>query len=141
MGIENTCQFVGNLGSDPKLSSMQSGNARAAFNVAVNEKYKDQETTTWVHCIAWGRLAEVCGQYLAKGKLVAVRGRYRVNEWTDKDSGEKKSRPEFHLDSMKMFGGGQGHGDQRPAPQNQGGGYGGGQGYGAPPASDDDIPF
>ncbi len=128
----NRCEFIGNVGKPPEVRFVN-GNAVADFSVACNEKWKDkngnpQERTEWVRVTAWGKLAEVCGQYLAKGRQVYVAGRMQTDEY-EKD-GVKRYSTKIVADTMKMLGkrddAGAGHVETTPA--------------GGPP-DDADLPF
>jgi single-strand DNA-binding protein len=125
----NKVILVGNLGADPDMSYTQSGTAKAAMRVATTEKWtKDgekQEKTEWHRVIAWGRLAEICGEYLAKGRQAYFEGKLQTREWEDKE-GNKKWTTEVVVFSMQMLGkGGSGSGaEDRNVPE-----------------PDDDIPF
>jgi single-strand DNA-binding protein len=134
----NSCTFIGNLGSDPDVKYTPTGTCVANFSIAVNEKWtsKDgqkQERTEWIRCSAFGKTAELCGKYLAKGRQVYVQGRMQTRSWEDKKSGEKKYATEIVIDKVEFLGGGKG--DKReedgPPPPVTGGG--------AP--MDDDVPF
>ncbi len=144
----NKVILIGNLGADPELKYTAAGTPLCKFRLATTEVYKDregnqQERTEWHNVVTWARLAEICGQYLSKGKQVYVEGSLRTRSW-DKDDGTKGYMTEINARDVQFLGGGGG---------GQGGGYGGGApsgggapasggggGYGAPP-SDDDIPF
>lgn len=123
----NDCKFIGRLGSDPEMKYLPDGTAKATFNIAVGRKYKDQEYTQWPHIVAWGKLAELCGQYLTKGRQVCVTAEFREEKWDDRETGQKRSRPTFVASRIQFLGSG---GD------SQGGGQGGAPGY-----ENDDIPF
>ena len=88
----NRIQLIGNLGKDPELRSLPSGTSVCSFSLAVNRRWKNgdgeaRETTDWFNIETWGRLGEVCHQYLRKGKLVYVEGRMQTDRWQD-DKGE-----------------------------------------------------
>lgn len=106
----NQCQFIGNLGGDPEIRYTQSGAAVANFQVAVAERWKNKQTgqneerTEWVRCVAFNRLAEVCGEYLRKGGKVFVQGQLRTRKWQDQ-SGADRYTSEIILDKMEMLGG------------------------------------
>ena len=156
----NKVILVGNLGNDPEVRYSQSGSAITTLSVATSESWKDkdgnpQERTEWHRVKAFGRLAEIMGEYLKKGRQVYIEGSLRTEKYTDKNGVEKYST-DIIADEMQMLGGREGGGGgDRPAraPRqeygNQGGG--GGQRRQAPaPASqpapmddfaDDDIPF
>ncbi|MFZ5586116.1 MAG: single-stranded DNA-binding protein [Thermodesulfobacteriota bacterium] len=131
----NNCQFIGNLGSDPEMKYTPSGTAVCNFRIAVSESFKDrdgnqQERTEWVRIVAWSKLAEICGQYLTKGRQVFVLGKYTTRTWDDQD-GNKRYMTEIVAREVLMLGGN---------PDGGGQGGGGSQG-GAPGYGDDDIPF
>jgi single-strand DNA-binding protein len=104
----NKVIIVGRLGKDPEIRSTPSGTSVAKFTVATDEKYTDrngekQERTEWHNVVAWSKLAEICGQYLRKGKLVYIEGSIRTDSWDDKESGQKKYRTEIVANTMKML--------------------------------------
>ncbi|HVE72385.1 MAG TPA: single-stranded DNA-binding protein [Thermoanaerobaculia bacterium] len=122
----NKVILVGRLGKDPEIRSTPGGNTVAKFTVATDEKFTDregnkQERTEWHNIAAWGKLGEICGQYLRKGKLVYIEGSIRTDSWDDKESGQKKYRTEITANTMKML-------DRRG--DDEGGGGGGGRSYG-----------
>jgi len=93
----NRVQLIGNLGRDPEARFTANGKKYAIFSVAVNRSWKSadgekQEATDWFTINAWGKLGEICLQYLKKGRLVFVEGRLQTDRWEDKDSGETHSR-------------------------------------------------
>ena len=104
----NKVILVGRLGKDPEIRSTPSGTSVARFSLATDEKFTDrngekQERTEWHNIVAWGKLAEICGQYLKKGKLVYIDGAIRTDSWDDKESGQKKYRTEIVANTMKML--------------------------------------
>ena len=87
----NKVILVGNLGADPELKTTSGSQQVAQLRVAVNESWTDkagarQERTEWVRVVAWGKLADLCSQFLAKGRQVYVEGRLQTREWTDKEN-------------------------------------------------------
>jgi single-strand DNA-binding protein len=150
MASVNKVILVGNLGRDPEMRYMPSGEAVAGLAVATTDKYKDKagqmvEQTEWHRVSFFGRTAEVCGQYLKKGSQVYIEGSIRTRKYTDKE-GVEKYATEIRGDRMQMLGGGLGGSDnghgrqqsapaQRPQPSSHGGGA---QGF---DDLDDDIPF
>lgn len=167
----NKVILVGNLGNDPEVRYAQSGSAITTLSVATSESWKDkdgnqQERTEWHRVKAFGRLAEIMGEYLKKGRQVYIEGSLRTEKYTDKNGVEKYST-DIIADEMQMLGGmgegggggggqrGGGERSERPARPSGGGdrggprGGGGGGDYGprsgggssAPPASrNDDFP-
>ena len=104
----NKVILVGRLGKDPEIRSTPSGTSVAKFSMATDEKFTDrngekQERTEWHNIVAWGKLGEICGQYLRKGKLVYIEGSIRTDSWDDKESGQKKYRTEIIANTMKML--------------------------------------
>jgi single-strand DNA-binding protein len=144
MASVNKVILVGNLGRDPELRYTKSGSAVANFSLATTDVFSKEgqreERTEWHRIVAWGKTAELCTQYLAKGRSVYIEGQLRTREWEDKD-GNKRQTTEVHAQTVQFLGprgGGQG---------GQGGGGGGSRGSessspasDAPPA-DDEIPF
>ena len=107
----NRVIVVGNLGRDPEVKYLTSGSAVCEFSIACSEKWKDksetpQERTEWVTIVAWGKLAETCGQYLKKGRPVLIEGSLRTESW-EKD-GVKHSRTKVQASSLKFLGDGSG---------------------------------
>ena len=152
----NKVILIGNLGRDPEVRYTKSGQAVASFSLATSERWtgKDgnkEEKTEWHRVVAWGKLGEICGEYLSKGKQVYIEGRLQTREWEDND-GNKRSTTEIVANNMTMLGqaggggGGGGGGGSRDAdsyggPPSSGGGGGGGAPSGGGDFEDDDIPF
>ena len=99
--------LIGRLGQDPEVRYTQSNTAVATLSVATSERYKDgngeyQERTEWHRVVAWGRLAEICQQYLTKGSLVYIEGPLQTNQWEDKQ-GQKRYTTEIKALQMTML--------------------------------------
>ncbi len=105
----NKVLLIGHLGADPEIRYLpKSGKAVANFRMATNEVWTDpegkqQERTEWHRIVAFGRLAEFCGEYLAKGKQVYVEGRLRKREWTDQN-GQRRFTTEIIAQSIILLG-------------------------------------
>ncbi|MGQ9688677.1 MAG: single-stranded DNA-binding protein [Desulfobaccales bacterium] len=132
-GGVNRVILVGNLGADPELRYTASGTAVAKFRIATSETFTDrqgvrQDRTEWHRITAWGKLAEICGQYLSKGRLVYIEGRIRSDTW--EQEGVKRYSYEIVADTMRMLGPGRGEREAEPpfAPPEGG-------------VPEDDIPF
>ena len=109
MASVNKVILVGNLGRDPEMRYMPSGDAVANFSVATTDTWKDkngqkQERTEWHRISMFGKLAEIAGEYLKKGSSVYVEGRLQTREWTDKEGVARKTT-EIVADRMQMLGG------------------------------------
>lgn len=103
MASLNRCEFIGNLTKDPEMRYTQSGKAVCSFTVAVNEKTKDRESTQYIPIVTWQKLAEICGEYLRKGSLVFIEGRWNTRSWEDRD-GNKRYTTEIVAQNMQMLG-------------------------------------
>jgi len=145
----NKVILVGNLGRDPELRHLPSGQAKTNFTVATTENFTDrsgqkQERTEWHNIITWGKLAEICGQYLKKGRQVYVEGRISTRSYEAKDGGGKRYVTEIVAQTVQFLGGRAGVGDE-PAEYRAASPGGGaaqpGAGEDAAPMDDEDIPF
>ena len=99
--------IIGNLTRDPEVRNTNSGQSVASFGVATNHVWTDasgqkQEKAEFHNIVAWGKLAEICGQYLAKGRKVYVEGRLQTREWEGQD-GAKRNRTEIVAENMIML--------------------------------------
>ena len=106
----NKTMLIGNLGADVETRYTQSKTAVANFRLATTERWKDaqgnqQEATEWHRIVTFGRLAEICGEYLAKGSRVYIEGRLQTRKWDDSD-GNARYTTEIIAREMKMLGGG-----------------------------------
>jgi single-strand DNA-binding protein len=100
--------LIGNLTRDPELKYTHSGTAVCSFTVATNRQWKDssgneQDQASFHRCVAWSKLAEICGQYLFKGKKVYIDGRIQNRSW-ETQQGEKKYMTEIVVNEMIMLG-------------------------------------
>lgn len=138
MASVNKVIIVGNLGRDPEIRYMPSGDAIANIAVATSYKSKDRnsgeqkELTEWHRISFFGRLAEIVGQYLKKGSSVYVEGRLQTRKYTDKD-GIERYATDIIAENMQMLGGRQGAGGESFGGGDSYGG-GGGDSYDAPPS-------
>lgn len=103
----NKVILVGRLGKDPEVKYTQGGTPVARFSLATDETWKDQsgerqQRTEWHNIIAWRKLAEICGQYLNKGRLVYIEGKLQTRSWEDKE-GNKRYTTEIVADNMVML--------------------------------------
>lgn len=109
MASVNKVILIGNLGADPEVRYLPSGDAVANLSIATTEKFKDrngemQEATEWHRVSFFGKTAEICGQYLKKGSQVYVEGSIRTRKWQDKD-GNDRYTTEIRGERMQMLGG------------------------------------
>ena len=144
----NKVILVGRLGRDPELKYTASGTPFCRFSMATDDSWTDKgsgersERTEWHNIVVWDKLAEICNNYLTKGRLVYIEGSLQTREWDDKE-GVKRKTTEVRARDMVMLGGGGGG-------AGEGGGGGGPRPSGGPSAgggdsgsaiTDDDIPF
>lgn len=99
----NRCEFIGRLGKPPELRYAPSGDAICNFSIAVGWKSKDKHGAEWVRITAFGKLAEVAGQYLKKGSQVYISGRMTTRKWKNKEGVDQYST-EINADQMQMLG-------------------------------------
>jgi single-strand DNA-binding protein len=106
----NKVILLGRLGQDPELKHTPSGAAVCNFSLATSETWNDknsgqkQEKTEWHRVVVWGKLAELCNQYLAKGRQAFVEGRLQTRSWDDK-SGQKRYTTEINATTVQFIGG------------------------------------
>ena len=139
----NKVIVLGHVGSDAELKFTAGGKPVANFSVAVNESFKNSngdnvDRAEWFRCVAWNGLAEVCGQYLTRGKQVYLEGRLQTRKYDDKE-GKAKTVTEIVVSTLRLLGGSRNGSSQAPAE------------HGEPPSSagtggpdstgDSDIPF
>jgi single-strand DNA-binding protein len=145
----NQCQFIGRLGADPETRYMPDGGAVCNLRLAVGWKTKDKEGCEWVPVVFFGKLAEICSQYLRKGAQVYVSGRFRTRKWQAQDGSDRYST-EIVGENLQMLGGkpadggsGKASGGRSSAPRSrppaQSSASGGMPEY--PQDFDDSIPF
>jgi single-strand DNA-binding protein len=135
----NKVMLIGNLGKDPEVRYTSSGVAVATFSLATNESWKDQdgnlqERTEWHNIVAWRKLAEICGEWLKKGKKVYIEGRIQTRSY-DKNTGVKKYMTEVVADNLIMLDGRPAGGERETggSPEAAEPGTGG--------AKEEDLPF
>ena len=143
MASVNKVILVGNLGRDPELRYIPSGQAVANFTLATNDRWRDkegnnQERTEWHRIVVWGKSAENCAQYLQKGRSVYVEGRLQTREWEDKE-GNKRQTTEVVAQTVQFLGGRGGAGGGSAGDSDSFGSGSGSGGSSGPPPSD--VPF
>jgi single-strand DNA-binding protein len=152
----NKVILVGNLGKDPEVRYTPGGQAVANFTIATNENWTDkqgqkQERTEWHRIVVWGKPAELCGEYLSKGRQVYIEGRLQTREWTNKE-GAKQYTTEVVANPaggvVFLSGGDRGGASGRSRGGSAQDDFGApppgvdeGQGGGSPKGAEDDIPF
>ncbi len=150
----NKVILVGRLGADPEVRYTSNGGAVANFNVATSESWTDkagqkQERTEWHRVVVWGKLGELCGQYLTKGRQAYIEGRLQTREWTDKE-GHKRYTTEVNALNVQFLGGpseragasaSAGSSDFAPGPSDFEGGGPANEAKAGGAMADDEVPF
>jgi single-strand DNA-binding protein len=140
----NKVILIGNLGADPEVKYLSNGTTVVNFRIATSENRVNRASgekttmTEWHRIVAFGRLAEICGEYLNKGKQVYIEGRLRTRAWEDKE-GNKRSTTEVVANQMQMLGaaGGAPAAGSSPAPEAEKESLD----QDMAPGPDDDVPF
>lgn len=110
--------IAGNVTRDPEMRATPSGAQACNFTIAVNRVFRgsdggQQEQTSFIDCVAWGKSGETIAQYVKKGSALIVSGRIEQRSWEDKTSGQRRSRVEIVVDDFSFVGGGDGSGSSR----------------------------
>lgn len=149
MASLNKIILIGRLTADPELRYTPSSAPVCNFTIAVDRKFSKSDETDFISIVAWHRLAEICNEFLTKGKLVAIEGELQTRTYEDRD-GQKRKAFDVVASEMQMLDrGGNREGGQSSKPaqsqQRSQGERAANEGYGYPPADDnlgiDDIPF
>ena len=117
----NKVMLMGNLTRDPEVRYTPKGTAVASVDIAVNrvwstETGEKKEEVTFVSCTAWGKQAETLGQYVSKGKPLFIEGRLKLDQWDDKETGQKRSKLAVVIESFQFIGGRAPDDTAQPAP-------------------------
>lgn len=115
---KNLVILIGSVGNDPEVRANKDGNSVCNFNVATNEEWRDkqgekQSRVEWHRIVVWGKLAEICGQYLTKGSSVYIEGKIQTRKWQNQE-GKDQYTTEIVASEMQMLGG---KGDKTAAPK------------------------
>lgn len=141
----NKVILIGRLGADPEIKTVTGGQSVARLSVATSENWtgrdgQKQERTEWHRVVVWGKLAELCGKYLTKGRQVYLEGRIQTRSWEDQQ-GQKRYSTEVVANTVQFLGGTQGAG--AGTSQSSSHDFGGPQDFGPEPSFDtsEEIPF
>ena len=130
MGV-NSITLVGRAGRDPEVRYFESGSMVANLTMAVNRRSGNDEPD-WFNLEIWGKQAQVAADYVRKGSLLGIIGSFKLDRWTDRATGEERSKPVIRVDRLELLG------SKRDA-EAAGGGYGGGSFGGEP--TEEEVPF
>lgn len=123
MASLNKVALIGHLGKDPEIRYTQSGTAVAGFSLATSERFKNkggewEDRTEWHNITLWGRLAEIAGEYLLKGKMVYIEGRLQTRKWQDKEGRDRYTTDVVGEKLLMLGGGGKGESDRKKPAEN-----------------------
>ena len=122
MASFNKVVLVGNLTRDPEVRHTPSGTAVTDIGLAVNNRWFDKQTNAWhedpvfIDVTLWARQAEIAGEYLSKGSQVLIEGRLQLDQWEDRESGQKRSKLKVVGENMRMLGSRRDRGVVEPEP-------------------------
>ncbi|MFH7024203.1 MAG: single-stranded DNA-binding protein [Heteroscytonema crispum UTEX LB 1556] len=100
----NVVTLIGRVGTEPEMKYFDSGKVRCNLTLAVNRRGKDGEHTDWFNLELWGKTAQVAGDYVHKGKQIAVKGSLKIDTWNDMKSGAPRSKPVIQVDQLELLG-------------------------------------
>ena len=127
MGV-NSITLVGRAGRDPEVRYFESGSVVANLTMAVNRRSRDDEPD-WFNLEIWGKQAQVAADYVRKGSLLGIIGSFKLERWTDKSTGEERTKPVIRVDRLELLG------SKRDSEAAMAGGFGGGE------PSEEEVPF
>lgn len=138
----NVITLVGRAGRDPEVRYFESGTMVANLTLAVNA-FKRDEDPDWFNLVIWGKQAQVAADYVKKGGLISVTGRSTTEKWTDRTTGEQRSKPIVNVERITLLGSkrdSEGHSQPAaaPAPAHAAAPQ---PAWNAGPLSDEDVPF
>lgn len=146
MASFNKVILVGGITRDPQVKFTTGGTAVTELGLAVNRQWFDKqanqkkEEVTYVDITLWGKLAEIAGEYLHKGKQVLIEGRLQLDTWDDRETGKKRQKLRVVGESMTMLGSKGDGGGARGSSESESDG-GAGFGDGPPDTMQDEVPF
>ncbi|MEX2225120.1 MAG: single-stranded DNA-binding protein [Dehalococcoidia bacterium] len=139
----NKVMLIGNVGKDPEMRYTANGSAVTSFSLAVSRSFTKEgerrEETEWFEIVTWNKLAEICSQFLQKGRQTYVEGRLQTRSWEGQD-GQKRYKTEVVAETVLFLGKAPGSGGQREMENYDDAPAGSGVGSG-PPVDPDDLPF
>ena len=132
MGV-NSITLVGRAGRDPEVRYFESGSVVANLTLAVNRRSREEEPD-WFNLEIWGKQAQVAADYVRKGSLLGIIGSFKLDRWTDRSTGEERSKPVIRVDRLELLG------SKRDGEGGSGGSFAGGGGsFGGD--GGDEVPF
>lgn len=100
----NVVNLVGRAGANPEVRYFDSGSVKCTLPLAVDRRTRNSDQPDWFNLELWGKTAEVAGNYVKKGKQIAVQGSFKIETWTDRNTGGMRSRPVIKVDRLELLG-------------------------------------
>ena len=100
----NVVNLVGRAGANPEIKYFDSGSVVCNFPLAVNRRTRNSDQPDWFNLEIWGKTAEIAGNYVRKGSLVGIKGSLKIETWTDKNTGNQRSKPVIRVDRLDLLG-------------------------------------
>ena len=100
----NVVNLVGRAGANPEVRYFDSGSVKCTLPLAVDRRSRNSDQPDWFNLEIWGKTAEVATNYVKKGKQIAVQGTFKIETWTDKNTGGLRSRPIIKVDRLELLG-------------------------------------
>ncbi|MDM9380723.1 MULTISPECIES: single-stranded DNA-binding protein [unclassified Chlorogloeopsis] len=100
----NIVTLIGRVGTDPDIKYFESGSVKCKLTLAVNRRTRDGDHTDWFNLELWGKTAQVAGDYVRKGKQIAVKGSLKFESWNDRNTGALRSTPVILVDQLELLG-------------------------------------
>ena len=136
MGV-NSITLVGRAGRDPEVRYFESGSVVANLTLAVNRRSRDDEPD-WFNLEIWGKQAQVAADYVRKGSLLGIIGSFKLDRWTDRATGEERTKPVIRVDRLELLGSRR---DSEGAAAGGGFSEEGGGSYGGGEPTEEEVPF
>jgi single-strand DNA-binding protein len=100
----NVVNLVGRAGANPEVKYFDSGSVKCTLPLAVDRRTRNSDQPDWFNLEIWGKTAEIAGNYVTKGKQIAVQGSFKIETWTDRNTGGLRSRPIIKVDRLELLG-------------------------------------
>ena len=100
----NVVTLIGRVGGDPEMRFFDSGKVKCRLTLAVNRRTREGDHTDWFNLELWGKTAEIAGNYVRKGKQIAVKGSLKFDSWSDRQTGVNRSSPVIHVEQLELLG-------------------------------------
>ncbi|MCC5635639.1 single-stranded DNA-binding protein [Nostoc sp. CHAB 5844] len=100
----NIVHLIGRVGGDPEIKYFESGKVKCRLTLAVNRRTRNSDEPDWFELEIWGKTAEVAGNYVRKGKQIAVKGSLKFDTWNDRQTGVSRSKPVILVDQLDLLG-------------------------------------